>query len=191
MNKAEWLVKRRQGITGTDVSKIMGLSHWGSMKDVYFDKLGVSAPVVQNEKMLWGTKLEALIRDHFAESNAVKVVEPGFIQGKEDWIIGNPDGIVVDKHDKWEYGLEIKTAKICTPSVKRLWEGKVPLDYEYQCRWYMLLTDLPYWRVAVLMNGSEYHDDHFIYRDEKLEQQMYDKCSEFWHKFVVPKILPC
>ena len=70
-NKAEWLIKRRQGITGTDVSKIMGLSHWGSMKDVYEDKLGLSSPVVQNEKMLWGTKLEALIRDHFAESNAV------------------------------------------------------------------------------------------------------------------------
>jgi len=190
MNKAEWLLKRKQGITGTDVSKIMGLSHWGTMKDVYEDKLGLSEPIEQNEKMLWGTKLESLIRSHYAETNGVEVIEPGFIQGKEDWIIGNPDGIVVNQAQKWEYGLEIKTAKVCSPSVKKMWDNKVPIDYEYQCRWYMLLTDLPYWRLAVLMNGSEYHDHYVISRDEKLEQQMYERCSEFWHKYVVPKIFP-
>ena len=190
MNKAEWLLKRKQGITGTDVSKIMGLSHWGTMKDVYEDKLGLSQPIEQNEKMLWGTKLEGLIRSHYAEVNGVEVIEPGFIQGKEDWIIGNPDGIVVNQAQKWEYGLEIKTAKVCSPSVKKMWDNKVPIDYEYQCRWYMLLTDLPYWKLAVLMNGSEYHDHYVISRDEKLEQQMYERCSEFWHKYVVPKIFP-
>ena len=54
---ARWLLARRQGITGTDVGKIMGVSNWGTIMDVYQDKI-FGKEIPDNENMLWGRVLE-------------------------------------------------------------------------------------------------------------------------------------
>lgn len=190
MNKALWLERRRLGITGTDVSKIMGFSKWGTAHSVWLDKMGISDPVEDNPSMLWGRLLEPVIRSYYADLHKVNVVVPDTLQNKDySWVIGSPDGIVINEGGEWAYGLEIKTAKVLTKFSSGLWDNKVPVDYEYQCRWYMLLTDLPFWDLAVLKNGSEYNE-HRITRDEALEEAMLKKCQNFWEDYVVPRVEP-
>jgi len=194
---SEWLEARKKGVTGTDVGKIMGLSHWGTSYDVYIDKMGLSAPTPDNEPMLWGRLLEPVIIKEYADRGDIEVIKPeGAIIGKEDWIIGSPDGIVVTRPEgKWCYGVEVKTGAIRNPAGEKRWskQGVFPIvispDYEYQCRWYMMLCDLPKWELVALLNGNDFRT-YTIMRDMKLEEEMYNKCKDFWFNNVLAKVPP-
>jgi putative phage-type endonuclease len=194
---SSWLEARKKGITGTDVGKIMGVSHWGTSQDVYQDKMGVSAPKPDNEPMLWGRLLEPVIISEYSRRNDVEVIKPeGATIGKEDWIIGSPDGIVVTRpQGKWCYGVEVKTGAIRNPAGEKRWskQGVTPIvlspDYEYQCRWYMMLCDLPKWELIALLNGNDFRT-YTIMRDEKLEEEMYNRCKDFWFNNVLAKVPP-
>ena len=194
---SEWLEARKRGVTGTDVGKIMGLSHWGTSYDVYADKMGLSLPIDDNEPMLWGRLLEPVILKEYADRNDIEVIKPeGAIIGKEDWIIGSPDGICVTRPEgKWGWGIEVKTGAIRNPAGEKRWSKKgvkpivISPDYEYQCRWYMMLCDLPKWELVALLNGNDFRT-YTIMRDEKLEEEMYNKCKDFWFNNVLAKVPP-
>ena len=189
--REEWLELRRQGITGTDVAKILGRSKWGKALDVYRDKLGLSTPSVMNPAMLHGIEAEPRIIGMYAEKNKVTVAQVGhLIHPKQSWIIGNPDGVVVNEKGEWMKGLEIKTG-----SNKRYWSSAynaeifIPEEYMWQCRWYMALTELPQWDVAVLLQNEEYRQ-YELFRDPILENQMLEKCRYFWFENVCKRIEP-
>ena len=194
---SEWLEARKRGVTGTDVGKIMGFSHWGTSYDVYVDKMGLSLPIDDNEPMLWGRLLEPVILKEYADRNDIEVIKPeGAIIGKEDWIIGSPDGICVTRPEgKWGWGIEVKTGAIRNPAGEKRWSKKgvkpivISPDYEYQCRWYMMLCDLPKWELVALLNGNDFRT-YTIMRDEKLEEEMYNKCKDFWFNNVLAKVPP-
>ena len=139
--------------------------------------------------MAWGKRLEPRIRDYYAETNGVSVAEVGFMRHKtEPWIIGTPDGVVVDDNGKHLWLLEIKTTRIMNKATEKLWlNGNVPIDYMYQVYWYLLLLDLPFGDVAVLKNGCEY-DQIRINRNAEQEEVMIQKCKDFWFNYVVPKV---
>ena len=52
--------ERRKGLGGTDAAKVLGLSRFGGPADLYMEKLGLSAELVQTEAM---EMLLRLIRD--------------------------------------------------------------------------------------------------------------------------------
>ena len=43
LSREEWLNYRRQGIGGSDVAAVLGVSPFRTARDVYYDKLGISA----------------------------------------------------------------------------------------------------------------------------------------------------
>ena len=188
-----WLEARRKGITGTDVGKVMGVSPWGSAWSVYEDKMGRSSSFEENERMMWGKRMEPLLVQYYSEKHNVSVEKPGLMYGKEDWIIANPDAVVKNDNEML-WGVEIKTAKVCSSSSAKMWSKQgeglvVPPDYEYQCRWYMMALDLPRWDLCVLMNGNEWRE-YVIHRSKELEEKMYEKCKSFWFDFVVNRVEP-
>lgn len=179
----EWLMNRRKGITGTDVGKIMGVSKWGTAMDVWRDKMGLNLPIEDNESMLWGRILEDVIAMEYSRRNDVAYYKPTTIKyGKETWMLGSPDGIIVDEQGKDLYGLEIKTSR----SFKTFSSG-IPADYEYQCRWYMMIMDMPHWDLAALIMGSEYKQFR-VERDMNIEEEMIKKCGDFWFNNVLAQV---
>lgn len=190
-NKSDWLAKRRNGITGTDVSKIMGASKWGNALNVFYDKLGLPDPIPDNPNMKWGRLLEPVIINEYNELNNVYSASVGhLIHHNNDWIIGNPDAIVFNDSGAWLKGLEIKTG-----SNKTYWSKMgdknvvIPIDYLWQVRWYMLLTDLDEWDIAVLLQGVDYRQ-YTVYRDSAIEKEMMEVCRDFWFNCVLKKIKP-
>lgn len=193
---SQWLIERKTGITGTDIGKIMGLSHWGNSMKVWEDKMGMTPPIPDNENMLWGRVLEPIILEEYSRRNSLNVIKPeGIVRGSEEWMIGSPDGVVISDSGEWEYGVEIKTGQIRNPAGEKRWSkpGVTPIvispDYEYQCRWYMAITNLPYWKLVALLNGSDYREYH-IERDMQLEEHMITICRDFWFNNVLAKIPP-
>ena len=49
LSREEWLAYRRKGIGGSDVAAVLGVSPFRTARDLYYDKLGIAAPVVSDD----------------------------------------------------------------------------------------------------------------------------------------------
>ena len=71
----EWLEWRKQGIGGSDVAAILGISPFRTARDLYYDKLGIA---VENDESNWvgmemGNLLEPLVARIFEKKTGLKV----------------------------------------------------------------------------------------------------------------------
>lgn len=184
-----WLAQRRKCIGGTDIACILGLSRWRGPLEVYADKRGLTDPIADNERMLWGRKLEAVVADRYAELNDVTLIEPGFQRHKDhEWIGGTADRLVDAPGATW--GLEIKTTDARNAGD---WGDSgtddVPPYYAAQARWYMLVYAMDRWDVAVLIGGNEYRQ-YTLLRDLDQEAAAIAAARAFWFQHVFPGIPP-
>lgn len=65
LSREDWLNYRRLGIGGSDAAAIMGVSPFATIRDLYFDKIGIT-PVIEEEEENWvakevGHRLEDLV----------------------------------------------------------------------------------------------------------------------------------
>lgn len=65
----EWLLHRRNGIGGSDLAAICGISKWRTPMHVYLEKLGETPEEQMGEAAEWGTRLEPLVADKFASEH--------------------------------------------------------------------------------------------------------------------------
>ena len=77
LSREDWLDYRRLGIGGSDAAAIMGLSPFATIRDLYFDKIGVT-PVIEEEEENWvakevGHRLEDLVAMIFAKKTGLEV----------------------------------------------------------------------------------------------------------------------
>lgn len=187
MSRNDWLKLRRQGIGGSDVAAILGLSKWKTPLDVFNDKTGESAPEEQedNASMEWGRRLEPVIRDKYAEATGFKVAKPDLmlVSDEHPFMIADVDGIAEDGRI-----LECKTARTA-----RDWgeEGmdEIPEYYQTQVQHYMAVTGAAACDVAVLIGGSDFRI-YTVKRDQELIDILIKEESKFWNEHVVPGIAP-
>lgn len=67
LSREKWLRYRKQGIGGSDVAAILGISKWNSAISLWLNKTNQTEDDTQeNEAMEWGTIMEPVIRNHFA-----------------------------------------------------------------------------------------------------------------------------
>jgi putative phage-type endonuclease len=167
---AEQLQKRRQGITATDIAAIVGLNPYRTGLEVYAAKRGQEPERTESEAMWWGSALEPVIAQRYAEQNKCVVARNTKVtvaSSTEPWMLCTPDGAVLDNGlgldviqgwlpHKTLWGLEFKTA-FSHEQVRRWGSGQsaVPEEYFVQCQWSMAVTGLDRWDLAVLLGG--YH----------------------------------
>jgi len=188
--KRQWLEARRHRISGTDWATILGLNPWKSAHQLWLEKTGlVSDEIEDNASMYWGRKLEPCIIQAYEEKNFCNVKQPGLlIHPEHDFICGTPDGLVYEE-EFLSHGLEIKTATIKNSKYLSNWDAQPPIHYQWQCRAYMFLTDLPRWDLAVLINGSDYRQ-YTLYRDSALEVTAFNVIRIFYEDFILGGIEP-
>lgn len=184
MDRQEWLAKRRQCVTGTDVARIVGISKWGGPLDVYAEKLGLVEDKEPTEYMEWGNRLEALIAEKYAEVTGVEVKKGEFLQ--DDIFGGTPDYL-------WTNGLGGLECKTASSFMKAEWGAEhtdeIPQAYFIQCQWYMHLTGVDRWDVAVLFDGRKFAIYNLEYRP-MLVNELLKRARAFWNDHVVPQIPP-
>lgn len=171
----EWHAARLQGIGGSDIGTIAGLSKWNTPTDLWAIKTGRSEGPETSPAMEWGTRLEPVIREKFEELHPEFQVDgwPGSWKNSErPWQLANPDGLCLDDNGMITL-LEIKTAK--WPSY---WKEGVPLNYQAQVQWYMSCLGIDQAIVAVLFHGSDYQE--FTIPANPLAQEVYiEQALEF------------
>lgn len=152
----EWLALRKNGIGGSEVAAICGLSKWTSPYTLWCQKTGRTSDTIEpNDAMEWGTRLEPVIIDKF-ESNhpELKIYRDvgTWRHGDREFQVTNPDGVFIT--ESGELGiLEIKTAMY-----EDDWRDGVPRYYETQVQWYMQTFGIKIGYVAVLFHGNSYKE---------------------------------
>ena len=179
----EQLKFRQTGIGGSDVAAIIGISKWKTPLELYQEKTHEPMIIEEtNDAMHFGSLHEPMILAEFKRRNPeMEVYGCDLTSELPDipWIKYSPDGYVIENGNKGIF--EAKTARS-----DQDWEDGVPDYYACQVMWYMFAEELSFAYVAVLFGGNEWRQ-YKIEANHTKEQEMYNACSNFWHKHVVPR----
>jgi putative phage-type endonuclease len=154
-----WHAARANGIGGSEIAAVLGLSPFESAFSLWHRKRGLILPVQESEEMYWGKVHEPGICARYAELHPEQTIIPaGTYHGTgRPWQIVNPDRFAVSKTSGAIEILEAKTSRDA--------EGwgepgtdQVPVYYRAQVRWYLNALALRRAILAVLIAGSEYRE---------------------------------
>ena len=183
-NREQFLLDRQQGIGGSDVAAIMGLSPWRTALDVYNDKL---SPIILekelNEDLKRGIRAEKYILEEYAESTGETLIcnLPTFVDPEYSFMRGNIDAKVKDHN----VVVEAKSTKASISS----WDTGIPEHYKLQVAYYAMLSDCDRVDVAVLFSGWRY-GCYTYWRDAGLEAIIKSAVINFWHNHILKNIPP-
>lgn len=202
MPEEDWLKLRQHGphwddpshpdyipycVGGSTVAGILGVSPWITPLEVWEEKRG-NLPDNPEE-----VNAEAKIAGHVWEDFVAQMVP--HMEGYEDAVIINDTGFYqhpyypfavanLDRriiHNGVEGILEIKTTNWRNFEKIKAWkDGIVPVYYEYQCRWYMAIMNLPYTDIICAW-GFTTNDMAIIHieRDLVIEKMLLKEVSSF------------
>lgn len=179
--RAAWLKARRQGLGASDVAAILGMSPWSSPYTVWAEKVeGYERE--PNESMLWGKRLEGVIRDQFAD-------ETGLVVGPEMMVFHPEHEIVFATIDGYVYDSQAEDAdpvgvlEVKTDGSFGKWD-QVPDHYQIQVQWQLLATQLDMAWVACLHGGRRF-EVYEVPADERVQQVVYERATEWWRQHIV------
>lgn len=199
MSHADWLGARRQGIGGSDIGPILGLTpQYRTAIDIWLEKTGRKTPDVPHpftigdidypsEAAYWGTVHEEAIADHFAATTGYKVFRKNAVLRHPEYAImlANVDREVLIP-GRGRGVLELKTASAW---LKDDWaDDRVPLAYQCQVQWYMSVGGYPYAFIAALIGGNRYTCTR-IDRDEDVIATLIEAAQAFW-RYVETDTMP-
>ncbi|MGW4493838.1 YqaJ viral recombinase family nuclease [Streptomyces sp. NPDC004376] len=168
-----WHAARAQGIGGSEIAAVLGLSPYESRFSLWHRKQGLIAPVEESEEMYWGKVHEPGICDRFATEHPDLdvTVAPTYRHPDRPWQIANPD-----RHA----GPDLLEAKTSRDAEGWGEEGtdQIPVHYRAQCLWYMDVLGVTRCWVAVLIAGSEYRE-YVVDYDEVEARFMREAGAEF------------
>lgn len=154
--RKQWLAARREGITATDLPKILGMSDYGTAIDVWREKLGLTdtdfdLAIGENEAALWGVNFEDVVAKVWADHMDVKVRRIGIIANVEEpWMLASLDRLVTGCPDG-RCALEVKTR---SGYVGKEWDNGAPADVTAQVEWQLIVSGLDHEHVAALIGGQ-------------------------------------
>jgi len=169
------LQERKKGIGGSDAAAICGLSKWRTPLQVWEDKRGLSGPIPDNEPMLWGRKLEPVVRQRYSDitGRVVRLPDDILKHPTHEYMLANIDGFTDDQR-----GVEVKTAAY--PSG---WgepgTDDIPIGYIFQVQHYMMITAFPVFDVPVLIGGNDFRI-YEVQEDKELQGLLMEKEAAFW-----------
>lgn len=152
-----WLAERKNGITATDISALMGASKYKNAIDVWQDKLNMSQddtfePAIGHmEAAFWGIELEEIVARKWAEKHGVKIRRIGIIAHEDkDWQRASIDRLVSGCKDG-KCAVEVKTR---SARVSDVWDRHIPDDVEFQVAWQLHVSGLDHIHVVALLGGQ-------------------------------------
>jgi putative phage-type endonuclease len=175
----EWHAARANGIGGSEISAVIGLSPFESAFSLWHRKRGLILPVQESEEMYWGKVHESGICAHYAKQHPDQHVIPaGTYHGTgRPWQIVNPDRFSINRATGEVIVIEAKTSRDA--------EGwgepgtdEVPVYYRAQVRWYLNALALRRSVIPVLISGSEYRE-YVIEADDADAELMLTRGEEF------------
>lgn len=178
----EWHAARANGIGGSEIAAVLGLSKWESRFSLWHRKAGRIPAQLENFQMDAGKRLEPVICEKFADEHPdLTVTMAGtYCHPQRRWQIANPDRLITANGggDKPTALLEAKLALYAdewgTPGT-----AEIPPYYLAQCRWYLDVFGLDTCWVEVFIGSSAEFRTYRVDADAADQQLMRDAADEF------------
>jgi putative phage-type endonuclease len=180
------IADRVQFLGGSDCAAVLGLSRWRSPLQVWAEKTGqVKKDDGDSLPAKVGKALEDTVIALFEAKTGRKVIdrEEYIAYLKKPFIACHVDGWILNEKAIFE-------GKTATAYKEKEWDkDEIPQEYILQCMHNLAVTGAERCYLAVLI-GNHKFQVQTIERDEELIKTIIDKETEFWERFVVPKIPP-
>jgi putative phage-type endonuclease len=177
----EWHAARAEGLGGSEIAAVLGLSPFQSRFSLWHRKAGLLDAEPDNAAMSWGRRLEDPIAEKFAEDHPeFKTLRTGTWRNTDrPWQIANPDRMLAGKAGGKPSILEVKTAHAFNADA---WgpsgTDQVPVYYRCQAMWYLDVFQYAACHMAVLIGGSDYREYVIVY-DQAEVDIMRDAAEKF------------
>lgn len=178
-----WHRVRQGGLGGSDVAAVLALSPWMSRFSLWHQKSGLDDGPPENAGMSWGTRLEPVIADAFAEAHPGMVVRrSGTWRSRARPVqLANPDRLITGCPHTRRGGrcvLECKTDARADEWGETGGEG-IPIYYRVQGIWYSDVLGVDHFHVAVLLRGQDFR--HYLVWPEPAEYTLLrQEGAAFW-----------
>ncbi len=180
--------RRQQGLGGSDMGALLGVSPWKTPYELYLEK---TIPVLSEDKpteqMNWGNWLEDGIAKGYEHISGYETVECDTMTHPEYPIFfAHPDRLIKGESK----GLEVKNVGT--------WAGeewgdsgsqKVPAHYFMQIAHYMYVTGYKEWDIAALFGGNSLRIYTF-HHDKAFDDIIQEQGLAFWKNHVEKKMPP-
>lgn len=184
-NEEAWLAQRNNGVGGSDVGAICGLSQFESPLGIYLKKTDQyseeDSSQFKKDLFHFGHVLEDIVASEYNLRTGQRLFNAGvsFASKKEPWKLANVDRFILDDKDNIVGILEVKTTSAFNNSS---WsKGDVPLSYLAQLNWYLHVLDLQYGAICVLVGGNRFYSFEFFRNDEWLNNFILPTVDKFWN----------
>lgn len=178
----DWHAARANGIGGSEIAAVMGLSPYESRFSLWHRKKGLIGPVEESPQMRWGKKHEPTICAEFAElhPDAGVVPSPTFAAAGRPWQIANPDRLLVGTKPATSRPEALLEAKTAYDDEGWGEEGtdQIPVWYRAQCLWYLDVLGVDRCHIAVLIGTCDYRE-YVVEYDLADALRMRDAAVEF------------
>jgi len=184
ISREQFLLERKQGIGGSDVAAIMGLSPWRTALDVYNDKLSpINLEEEPHDDLKRGIRAEKYILEEYAENTGETLLcnIPTFVDSQYPFMRGNVDA----KLQSQNVIVEAKSTKASISS----WDSGIPEHYRLQVAYYAMLADSDRVDIPVLFSGWRY-GCYTYWRDAEFEAQIKIAVINFWQNHILKNITP-
>jgi putative phage-type endonuclease len=174
-----WHAARANGIGGSEIAAVLGLSPYESRFSLWHRKKGMVAPVEETDVMYWGKVHEPSICAEFAKRHPGWELRPSptYASAGHPAEIANPDRLVLNEERRTVAIVEAKTSRD-----DEGWgeEGtdQIPVHYRAQCLWYLMVLGVTTCHVAVLIAGADYRE-YVVEYDPADAMRMRQAAAEF------------
>lgn len=181
LTEEEWLLFRKKGIGGSDVSIIAGCNPYRSVFELWNDKRGKDRVEIKNSDIThFGHVLEDVVRKEFMNRTGLKVRKKNMLlrSRKYPFMIADIDGVIREADGTYS----IFEAKTAIEFKNNDWKNeKIPLAYQLQVQHYLAVTGFKKAYIAALVGGNKFYW-YKINRDEELIDQIIQMEADFWQR---------
>lgn len=196
--REKWLKARLDGLGGSDIGAIMGVSPWASAYSVFAEKIGLVEPGPQTDRMKFGHLHEPTIAKWYADETGRKVYEADranarafelpvdvmsfgdgywlYIGKNRPWERMTPDNLVMCE----ERGPGVLEKKCAAYGLEE-WKNGPPAHYMLQLQAYLGLTGLKWGSFAVMfsMYSLGFID---VDRDDEMIERIWSASDDMWRR---------
>lgn len=151
----EWLAQRALRLGGSEIAAVIGLSPHESRFSLWHRKLDLIPPVLDNDVMEWGRRLEDAVLTKFRDEHPALTGwhRGSWVHPEHDWMLASPDAVAYSPDGR----LVIVDAKTGTDMGVE-WGEQPPVWYVCQLGWYMEVLDADESWIAALLDGRTYRE---------------------------------